>query len=52
MEQKIIIVWTWCPQCTVRTDHKCIKRYYQCMTCGCIHIGAYIIRFSQVPHKR
>ncbi|HEX7433098.1 MAG TPA: hypothetical protein VF326_05530 [Anaerolineaceae bacterium] len=43
MKKKTISIWTWCPQCTVRTDHERIDRYYRCGQCDCLHIGAQII---------
>jgi tRNA(Ile2) C34 agmatinyltransferase TiaS len=43
MKKKGDAIWTWCPRCTVRTDHERLELYYRCTACGCLHIGAQVI---------
>jgi hypothetical protein len=39
MDHKHKVIWTWCPRCTVRTDHYRINGQFHCLACGCIHVS-------------
>ena len=48
MEQRHNWIWTWCPKCTIRTEHELQKNSLHCLVCGCNHRGAVIINNQEI----